>query len=124
MPNEYAQALFRAQQTTADPHKTVEALVSLLKRSGKIKALPAILKAYERLEAQHHAHAPRIVLADESDAAMAQTKVRSLLGEKASQADMHINKTLIGGWRYEDKDTLVDASYKKVLLQLYRTITT
>ncbi|PCI28383.1 hypothetical protein COB52_03765 [Candidatus Kaiserbacteria bacterium] len=111
MPAEYAQALHNSLETSETP---VESLVQILKREGKLKALPAILKEFQRIEERTSSQKPTVYVAKEEDI------------EKVSMqfdAEVLIDESLIGGFRYVDKDTLIDSSYKAALLKLYRKIT-
>jgi F0F1-type ATP synthase delta subunit len=126
MPVEYAHAL--SQSLESITHNTgaesrVDALVVLLKKEGKMRALPAILRELERLEARKSSQKPMLAVSKESDLQSAFEELRGYLSTTPEIATK-IDERLIGGWRYTDRDTRIDASYKTALLELYRRVTT
>jgi F0F1-type ATP synthase delta subunit len=42
---------------------------------------------------------------------------------KVQKSDVHVDKSLIGGWRLEHQDMLVDTSYKQQLLDIFNRVT-
>lgn len=124
----YAQALLKAIQAGTQPKKAVQALADLLKREGRIALLPRIGKAFERL-ATREAQRSAVVLtvAHERDARSARADAKHVLESLAAEKDdveVRVDGSLIGGWRLEGRGTLVDASYKKSLLDMYNRATT
>lgn len=126
MPTEYAHALYRSTKeltTKKEIVARVESLVDVLRTEGKMKALPGIVREYERIQASHSAGNPTLTVAKEADTKRALAELKKHLENKKADTQVVIDETLIGGWRYSDKDTLLDTSYKNALLELYRRIT-
>ena len=118
METAYAQALWKAIENGKDPKEAVAAMVQILKTQGRMELLPRIKRALVRLAAREAATRPRIYVAHEKDAKHALAK------SGVDHADVHVDPTLIGGWRLEAGDSLVDNSFKKSLLSIYSNVTT
>ena len=117
MENLYAQALWKSIEKGRDPKETVSALANILEIGGRSELMPRIRRAFLRLVASESNSQPRVYVAHASD------------GEKAfkesgiSEADVIVDETLIGGWRLETAETLIDNSFKKHLLSIYSNVT-
>lgn len=125
MPVEYAHALYSSLASASSKEEALERvdeLIAVLERNGKRKALPSILRELERLHAQSHAQKPTLVVANEASTATAKVELGTHIA-KDVHADITVDDNLVGGWRYSDNDTLIDASYKTALLNLYRKVT-
>ncbi len=109
------------------PAKAVRALEVTLKVHGREALLPRIASAFVRL-AERETKRSDVVLtvAREKDERRAHKEIKEMLTRmKVESKDLktQIDDTLIGGWRLEGKETLVDASYKNQLLELYNRVT-
>ena len=113
----YAQALWKSVQKGKDPKDAVAALVELLKKETRMELLPRIRLALKRIIAREKNAHPRLYVAHEKDAKHALAK------SGVHHADVHVDKTLIGGWRLETADSLIDTSFKKSLLDIYNKAT-
>lgn len=107
------------------PSKAVHALAESLKAHGRVALLPRIARAFERL-AERDARKNDLVLtvAREKDLAHAKkeaVKMLSSLGIESSDLKTQVDDSIIGGWRLEGKEHLVDASYKKQLLEIFNS---
>lgn len=127
MPHQYAHALWRSVERGMAPKKAVEALRTILQDSGKTALLPRIARELSRL-AQERERKQTIVLsiAKDSDERTALAEVSELLeavGADKSDIETRVDESLIGGWRFEGREMLVDASYKKQLLSMYNAAT-
>ncbi len=125
MPTEYAQAL--ANSLTSVPEKAdamdrVDSMVATLTKVGKLKALPAILKEYERIEFRKASVQPTLTVARQSDGDEALKELMGTLGAVPKNITVTIEDNLIGGWRYLSGDTLIDSSHKAALLELYKKL--
>jgi len=122
MEETYAQALYRAIAQGTEPAKAIHALAARLKREGRSALLPRLARAFARV-AQREGARSRAVLyvAREKDAAKAQEAAAKYA--KTQKHDVLVDETLIGGWRLEQEDRLVDASYKSYLLELFERVT-
>lgn len=122
MENAYAQALYTAIMRGTDHKKAVNALNERLEREGRTALIPRISHAFARIALREGRKSrARLVVARESDVTKARQGLESLIGNGAHE--VAIDPTLIGGWRVEKADTLVDASYKHYLLDLYNRVT-
>ncbi|MEK7156493.1 MAG: F0F1 ATP synthase subunit delta [Patescibacteria group bacterium] len=127
METAYAQALWKMVEEGMTPAKAVRALEVTLKVHGREALLPRIASAFVRL-AERETKRSDVVLtvAREKDERRAHKEIKEMLTRmKVESKDLktQIDDTLIGGWRLEGKETLVDASYKNQLLELYNRVT-
>jgi F0F1-type ATP synthase delta subunit len=128
MEHAYAEALWKAVVRGMDPKKAVRALHDILVVRGRETLFPRIAKAFERIAQRSMVkEGISLYVARESDAHRARAEVKraldetGLAGEKISE--VKIDPTLIGGWRLEARERLVDASFKKQLLSIYNRTT-
>ena len=124
MERAYAQALWQIIEAGTEPSKAVHALHASLLASGRVNLMPRIGKAFERLAA-HEASRTSVTLtvADKNheQAALKEASSHIARFQLANKVMMtRVDKTVIGGWRLEGNETLVDASYKKHLLAIYK----
>ena len=123
MDEQYAQALWQMVEGGMEPKKALHALVESLKIHGREALLPRIARAFERLAAREtKKNAVVLSVAHEKDANKAKREVKALLeeiGAASKDLDIRVDGSLIGGWRFEGKGTLVDTSFKKSLLEMY-----
>ncbi|MAJ97086.1 hypothetical protein CL644_02220 [bacterium] len=127
MPIEYAHALHNARKkasTKDEAANYVDALVATLKESGKLKALPAILREYQRIQVRKNAQKPILTLSTKEEEDEALKELEQRLGDKVGDVAIATDENLVGRWRYVNHDTLLDTSYKAALLELYRRVTT
>lgn len=118
METAYAQALYDAVMKGTDPKKAVSALRDRLVRESRLALMPRIARAFTRIaERDTSRSGARVYVAREHDAKAAFT------ASGVNEADVIVDETLIGGWRLETADTLVDASYKRHLLNLFNRVT-
>jgi len=127
MQDAYAQALWKMVEDGMDYRKAVTALRGMLQANGRISLLPRIARAFERI-AEREAKRTDVVLsvAHEKDERRAKSEAKEALAELKAAGDVRetrVDPTLIGGWRLEGNGILVDASYKKQLLDLYNAAT-
>ena len=113
----YAHALLEVIQKGMDSKKAVESLKDMLVRQGRLELLPRIARALRRIDEREKAARPRVYIADEKHAKKAFTE------SGLAEADVCVDETLIGGWRVEDGERLIDNSFKKHLLSIYSNIT-
>gem|GEM_PF-526935 len=145
MESAYAQALWKMVEDGMTPAKAVHALHGILKTHGREALLPRIASAFARIAAREAKRTGVILtVAREKDIHRARLEAKKYLegmdaksarGGSQPKADgpraqalgrdlkTQIDDTLIGGWRLEGKEQLVDASYKNQLLELYNRAT-
>lgn len=117
----YATALHRAVQQGTDAAKACESLVLVLAREGKKALLPSVLRAYQRLVFAHKRSGTTITLANTKDESAARAACAKAFG--TTDASIHIDDTIIGGYAIEHQSKRIDHTYKSALLKMYRSIT-
>ena len=117
-PDLYAHALLSLVKRGMKPSDAVAAVKRLLNSQGRAALMPHIARAFERI-AERDAQKERSVLivAQHSDVAKAQKE------SGVKDAEIVVDKDIIGGWRLESKERLVDASWKTGLLSMYNRAT-
>jgi F0F1-type ATP synthase delta subunit len=127
MENAYAQALWHLIAKGMDPKKAVHALREILVARGREVLFPRIAKAFVRIAAReanrsdvtlHIAHAK-----DEWHAKSEAEGALKKMNLDAEITNVKIDNNLIGGWRLESGEHLIDNSYKKHLLSIYNRAT-
>jgi len=128
MEHAYAEALWKMIQKGMNAKAAVHALHKVLAARGRTALFPRIAHAFARL-AQRSASRTGMTLhiAHEGDERNARAAAKNALeemhlSEYAIDAVV-VDKTLVGGWRLEGAEQLVDASYKKQLLTIYHRAT-
>ncbi len=117
----YAQALSELSKKEGVSAATlVKNLVGNLKANGRSKLLPHILRELRIMEVRGTSVSPIVEVAHKEDSAHALKSARAA-GIDAKEAQ--VNPSLIRGWRARMGGTLVDASGKRALVELYRNIT-
>jgi F0F1-type ATP synthase delta subunit len=125
----YAHALTVALEqapTTEAAQARWQSFQALLRRRGHEKLLPRILSEYQRLVSKRQRRQRvwmRINEEADKDAAM-NVANEYLTPQQRDRLQTRVDATLIGGFQLETHDTLVDNSYKRMLLQLYRRLIT
>jgi len=127
MEKSYAQALWKMVESGITPHKAVASMREVLASHGREALLPHVAKAFARL-AEQESKRNDIVLtvAREHDTQIAHKEVKTILekmGVDQAALKTQVDDSLIGGWRLEGNGTLVDASYKNQLLELFNRVT-
>lgn len=122
MEQAYATALWKMIDGGMDHKKAVAMLRESLTMSGRGMLLSRIARAFARI-AERESKKNDLVLtvaakhaeSDASREAKQALKMLHIEGDLKTQVD----DTLIGGWRLEGRGVLIDASYKKQLLDMY-----
>ena len=127
MEKAYAQALWEMVKGGMDAKKAVHALHARLDHDGRAMLLPRVGREFARI-ADRETRKSGLVLtvAHEADIKSASKEARALIesfGDTSHDLKTQVDDTLIGGWRLEGNEQLVDASYKQQLLNLYRRVT-
>ena len=128
MENAYAEALWKMLQKGMKPKEAVRTLSELLTKSGRQSLLPKIGRAFVKI-AEREESRTRVILsvAREKDARRAHKEVKKLLSDMrvpSVDVTVHVDDSLIGGWRLEGRENLIDASFKKHLVSIYNRATT
>ncbi|MBI4079859.1 F0F1 ATP synthase subunit delta [Candidatus Kaiserbacteria bacterium] len=127
MEHTYAEALWKLIEDGEQPKKAVAKLKVYLEARGRVNLLPKIARAFARIAARERARsAVMISVARQKDVAKAEREARAILtelGATAADLDVRLDDSLVGGWRLEGRERLVDASFKKSLLSIYNRAT-
>lgn len=127
MEQAYAQALWKMLANGADHKKAIHALHEQLKAHGRAALMPRIARAFARIADRELAKSTLVLtVAREKDAHKAEKEAKGVLEQlrlDASGLKKQVDDSLIGGWRLEGGGVLVDASYKKHLLDMYNKAT-
>lgn len=123
--HQYAETLLRLIEQGKSPQEAVAALRQTLARRGHEKLLRRTAHAFMRL-VETRRRRSEVVLA----AARAED-IKDALAEASKYLDAYdpeavrtaIDDTLIGGWRLQGADIVVDTSYKRHLLNIFRNVT-
>jgi len=122
MHEEYAKALIElVEKKPKEEERILKDFIALLKQRGHIKLLPKILKSIEKLSEKQEADSVELILAKEKDKEKHLKKAQNykehfkILGDVKTKVD----DTIIGGFIIKTKQTIVDGSYKKYLMELY-----
>ena len=114
---QYSTALTQALQGKSGKDATVvvDQFIMRIKARRHEKLLPQIISLLKR---------------NKADSGVATLTIADTKGEKTAKAEagvkdvaVKVDPTLIGGWQLEADGKLIDASYKRSLIELYRTIT-
>ena len=123
----YAQALWQLVSDGMDAKAAVHAIHDRLEREGRAILMPRVAHAFARIaEREARKTDYTLTVAREEGFAHAKKEMKALTGDLGIELEdlkTQVDDTLIGGWRLEGNERLVDASYKKQLLDLYNSVT-
>ncbi len=119
----YAQAVRKLVNQGHSPEKAVKSLTDSLTRTGRLALIPRIKRALKRLAEMDARRQPQITVAHEKEAAAATKAASVRLNLPDGGVRVCTDETVIGGWRYIERDRLVDTTYKNQLLDLYNRAT-
>lgn len=122
MEHAYATALWKLVEGGMEHRKAVAAIRERLTAEGRERLLPRVARAFERL-ALRDAKKNDLVLsvAHAKEEVKAKREAHEALRAMGVSADLktQVDDSLVGGWRLEGRDILIDHSYKKQLLDIY-----
>lgn len=118
MEKAYAQALFELIQKGEKPKEAVVKIHSALAARGRASLMPAVGRAFERL-AQREAVKNRSVLV----VARKQDEAKAREASGATEAELSVDESLIGGWQLFKEGQMIDQSWKSALLSIYNQAT-
>lgn len=129
----YAEALYEALQnkevkTDADAQKVFARFRKVLVARGHEKLLPFISHELEKIMAREKIkNEVTLVVADEKSRSKWTHAYDHYEKEgivpKGSTLRNVVDESIVGGFQIRTKDTIIDGSYKKSLIELYRKIT-
>lgn len=124
MPEVYAHVLVKMIGKGEAPHSVVQKLQENLTEHGRSALLPKIARAFERIMQKRGQRTDvRLFVAAHDDARHAKSEAEHALGTVHEHMHVHTDSSLIGGWRVEAGERLVDMSYKKQLLSIFNRAT-
>lgn len=124
MPEVYAQVLVKMIDKGVAPHAAVQKLHENLTEHGRGALFLKIARAFERLmQKRNQKTNVRLFVAKQDDARHAKSEAEHALGSVHEHMQVHTDSSLIGGWRVESGEKLVDMSYKKQLLSIFNRAT-
>lgn len=125
----YARALVSATRglTAHEITDRVQRFRTILARNGHERMLPRVATLVERILAkQERRERVELVVAREEDRKRFEKgllEYRGILGaQEGTDITECVDDTVIGGYRLRAKGLMVDATYKRALLELYRVL--
>ncbi|MFA5997469.1 MAG: F0F1 ATP synthase subunit delta [Candidatus Paceibacterota bacterium] len=129
----YAEALYEALQSRevkseSDAHKVFARFRKVLVARGHEKLLPFIAYELEKIMAREQdKNETLLVIADNKSLskwlhAYDHYEKEEIIPKHSARRDV-VDESIVGGFQIRTKDTLIDGSYKKSLIELYRNIT-
>lgn len=122
----WAHALYLAAQEHAEHDRLLNGLRRALRRRGKLSLLPHIARAYQRIvENRAHEHTPVLRVAHRNDVEVLSeelNRAKQRMGVADQMLRIEHDPSIIGGYCLEAHGAAMDASYKRMLLDLYRTM--
>lgn len=126
----YSQALYETLQShKGDETKLLQQFRETVVRNGHAHMFPKILRSYERLEAKKQKEATIEVTSatplSEKDVALLLKKspFKNVLATSHRAVVRKVDETITGGVVVRTSMMRIDASYKRMLLELYQKIT-
>ena len=122
----YAQALYDTTAHTSPEVRDarVESFLALLKRKGHEKLLPSIVSHFERLaEVKREKEQAVLLLARLSHADDMKRRAFRYYAPADGAVTPVEDDRIVGGFVLKDGDVIVDGSYKRMLINLYRKLT-
>ncbi|MDB5187521.1 MAG: hypothetical protein JWO50_41 [Candidatus Kaiserbacteria bacterium] len=122
MENAYAQVIWRLVAGGNTAHAAITKVEEHLKQTGRLGLLPRVMHSLARIAQSQASRSSSIVVAKKEDAAHAAHEAGNTHAIQ-DQLQTRVDPSLIGGWRLETPELLIDTSYKKALLEIYRKAT-
>ncbi len=120
-------ALWQLIERGETPHQAVVMVKKNLDLKGRTAILPKVARAFEKIAAREiRKRTMQLTVARIGDFEKALRGAKEALLEAGiREIDLveSIDESLVGGWRLEGHDTLIDNSWKKSLLTIYNRAT-
>jgi F0F1-type ATP synthase delta subunit len=126
---DYAEALYAATRNkdAATTEQVFARLAEVLSARGHRTLAPAIVRAFERVVRKRSTETMTVVsVAQPSDAATHEARIRAdltTLGLQGTAPLVRTDPTLVGGYEVRTHGTSLDRTYKRTLIEMYRTLT-
>jgi F0F1-type ATP synthase delta subunit len=118
MPETYAHALVSLVQCgEVTVEVAVKNLSDSLRKTGKLKLLPAILAALKKYEYED-ARASSVI--EVSSPAISESAKAEARAAGIDTASVVVNESLISGWRARSASKLIDTTGKKFLIEVFQ----
>lgn len=123
---EYARAVHETlgSREGKEESKIAESLLRVIRFRGDQKLLPSIILELQTLDSdEKDSDVPTLVIAREGDEGVLEEEIRKdreAFGFKSTKCRVRIDDSIIGGYRLESKDQLIDRTHKRALLEMYR----
>lgn len=97
----------------------MDTFVAHLTATGRLKILPALMRALHKRSAHRHRLTSRIDVADESETekALAEAAQFGIVTKRVT-----VTPSLIRGWRGQQQGRLIDRSAKHALISIYQKV--
>ena len=123
----YAQALWVMIRNGMEPTKAVSRMGEKMTREGRGALLSRMGRAFRRI-AHREIGRTALTLTVSDVAHTDSARISALARVSGTNVDtkhveVRVDDSIIGGWRFEGNEMLIDASYKKYLLDMYHAIT-
>ena len=123
----YAHALRSAEEgkTEEAQERLMKRFSKTLARKGHAKLLPAIAKELDRIEEQTEGTKKGVVMvASEHDTKRYASEIEALSRAHAlsEKPEVIVNDRVVGGYRFEKGNVVHDVTYRRFLIDLYRTV--
>jgi F0F1-type ATP synthase delta subunit len=125
MKEAYIIALTDALLSSTDTETVLVNTKAVLEKKGHMRLWPSVLKGtMQALNKRLSDSQPEVLVAKPGTAgdAMLKAALEAVGAESASHKEV-VDETIVGGFVLRFKDKLVDASYKRALLDMYRRVT-
>lgn len=115
MPHAYARALIALVSKGLTPKEAVQKVFVSLEAKGRMGLAKSIARAFAR-DAEKELRRSRATLT----VAHAKDAKKASANANIGEYEVITDPTLIGGWRLETFDSLIDQSWKKQLVSIYQ----
>ena len=125
--NDYSSALFELLAKGSQGDALLESLQSLLKKKGHERLYASILKdLLAKFEKDKQRNSIQVMVGREKDIPHLKESILEAMATLGTEKEFlsHVDTTLIGGFKIKSHDKVIDRSYKKQLLTIYRSLTT
>lgn len=128
MVNDYSSALFELLRTSGSQSDALlSSFQALLKKKGHEKLYASILKdLLVKFEKDKQRNSIHVVVGREKDLPQLKDSILKVMATLGTEKEFlsHVDPSLIGGFKIMGHSQVIDQSYKKQLLNIYRSLTT
>lgn len=124
---DYSSALFDLLQSNGDSEALLDSFKAFLKKKGHEKLYAQILKdLLSKLQKNTDKNSIQVVVSREKDITNLEESISKSIATFGTTKEFStlVDPTLIGGFKIIGHDKVIDHSYKKQLLTIYKSLTT